>query len=264
MSSRRLIDMGGGTPRPPKLELITERFYPAGTYTWHVPAAVNSVDVFLVGGGAGGRSAGGYYKAGSGGGYTKTFRGTGYTRPSSGTWSGSYYNGRDGNAVSVTPGTAITIIVGSGGAANQAGSYSQFMNSNYVAEGGEVGGRGDLGGNFYGGNGGSGGGSCQCDGGIDGDDGYYWHNDTSGSRGNCGKGQGHTTRDFGESSGKPNAGGSYGDDAGSSRYCRNKQGYSEGMGSDNPGSGYGGAGWSYDGNSGGGDGTVLIRYYAYK
>ena len=258
--------MGGDTPRPPQLKLITERFYPAGTYTWHVPAAVNSVDVFLVGGGAGGRSREGSYKAGSGGGYTKTFRGSGYKKPSSGTWSGSYSKGRDGNAIPVTPGTPITIVVGSGGKRNQAGGYSQFMNSSYEAKGGKVGGYGNLGENFYGGDGGSGGGSNGCDGGIDGDDGYWYKNDPNAenaSRGNCGKGQGHTTRDFGQSSGKPNAGGSYGD-SGASQYCRNKQGYSEGAGDENPGSGYGGAGWSYDGNKGGGDGTVLIRYYGYR
>lgn len=231
-----------------------------------MPAAVNSVDVFLVGGGAGGRSAGGYYKAGSGGGYTKTFRGTGYTRPSSGTWSGSYYNGRDGNAVSVTPGTAITIIVGSGGAANQAGSYSQFLNSNYVAEGGEVGGRKNSSSSTgaKGGNGGSGGGANGHDGGIDGDDGWYYTNNESLGRGECGYGQGHTTRDFGESSGTPNAAGSFGDGGGYSSYNRDKQSHSEGSGDRNSNSGYGGAGYSYDGNSGGGDGTVLVRYYGYR
>ena len=36
--------------------LYTKRFYPAGTYSWTVPAGCKSVDVFLVGagGGAGG------------------------------------------------------------------------------------------------------------------------------------------------------------------------------------------------------------------
>lgn len=39
--------------------LKQERFFPAGAYTWSVPAGCESVDVFLVGGGGGAGSAGG-------------------------------------------------------------------------------------------------------------------------------------------------------------------------------------------------------------
>ena len=33
-------------------QLFIKRFYPAGTYTWTVPAGCTEVDVFLVGGGS--------------------------------------------------------------------------------------------------------------------------------------------------------------------------------------------------------------------
>nr|DAX75770.1 MAG TPA: hypothetical protein [Caudoviricetes sp.] len=88
-----------------------------------------------------------------------------------------------------------------------------------------------------------------------------------------GYGQGHTTRDFGESSGKRNAGG-----GGCGRSwdngilkdpATNKGGvsdYTEGSGNTTSsfygdGGGYGGGGGPY---SEGGDGTVLIRGYKYE
>ena len=99
---------------------------------------------------------------------------------------------------------------------------------------------------------------------------------------NYGKGQGHTTRDFGESSGKRNAGGGAPiSKVGESTSYPGSSDYTEGTGLysyDNTSewrSGAGGGG--YGGGAGsniyindktqslkGGDGTVLIRYYAYE
>lgn len=79
-----------------------------------------------------------------------------------------------------------------------------------------------------------------------------------------GKGQGYTTRDFGEPTGKRNAGG-----GGADRNRDNGMGgasdYTEGSGTgqgNRRSGGYGGGGCGSYGT--GGDGTVLIRYYAYK
>lgn len=86
-------------------KLFIKRFYPAGNYTWIVPRGCTSVDVFLVGGGSGaGQISSGSSYGGGGGGYTKTYRGVGYVRPSSGSWMGTYNDGRDGDAITVFPG----------------------------------------------------------------------------------------------------------------------------------------------------------------
>lgn len=78
-------------------KLFIKRFYPAGNYTWTVPAGCTEVDVFLVGGGGGA-----FDLSAGGGGYTKTYKNdtSGY---------------RDGDAIRVTPGQSIPIIVGKGG-----------------------------------------------------------------------------------------------------------------------------------------------------
>lgn len=210
-------------------QLFIKRFYPAGTYTWTVPAGCEEVDVFLVGGGGGSGNG-----SGAGSGYTKTFK-----KDSIGV--------KQGNQVSVVPGQSIEIIVGKGlyYGYPDTGGYSQFMNSNYRANGGNPSGNGLLngenstGGPYTGGNGGSGGSVDQLgdefyagsDGsdapGITDNNGVYHQ---PGTKYGGGKGQGYTTRDFGEPTGKRNAGG-------------------------------GGGCGSY---GTGGDGTVLIRYYAYK
>lgn len=224
-----------------KLQLFTKRFFPAGTYTWVVPKGCTEVDVFLVGGGGGGLGYGG----GSGGGYTKTYKAdtSGY---------------RDGDAIAVIPGQTINIIVGKGGVRNT-GEYSQFLSSSYRANGGTS----CSGTNHYGGGyGGSGGGADapvnsggSRQGGSDGSAGS--RNTFHGEGGN--NGQGHTTRDFGESTGKRNAGGGGGRRGTGSGGASD---YTEGSGTGSfPGGGYGGGG-SYDGY--GGDGTVLIRYWAYE
>lgn len=230
-----------------KLLFFQKRFFPAGNYTWIVPPGCTEVDVFLVGGGGGGSGDAG------GSGYTKTFK--------------SDNNGwRDGNSIPVSAGETIQIIVGSGGkgaesgAANN-GGYSQFMNSSYRANGGKGGTQSS------GGNGGSGGGPGN--GGTDGGDGDVgnWTEDIAG------KGQGHTTKDFGESNGKINAGGGSGQmgnyTPGYSDYQEGKGGNGEGGASAGKGGGgYGGGGGTYYGSGTlggkGGDGTVLIRYYAYQ
>lgn len=240
-----------------KLVFFQKRFYPAGNYIWTVPAGCREVDVFLVGGGGGA-----FDLAAGGGGYTKTFKKDidGY---------------RDGDAIQVVPGQSITVIVGRGGASvmstfsneyagiGNPGGYSQFKNSSYRADGGEAGKAQNNPRIFIGGNGGSKGGAYLD---IPGEDGS--------------PGQGHTTRDFGESTGKRNAGGGGTPRANSGN--SGKSDYTEGKGSDcrngnetylgRGGGGYGGGAGAgvYTNSDGtgnitqGGDGTVLIRYWAYE
>ena len=216
-----------------KLQLFTKRFFPAGNYTWVVPRGCKEVDVFLVGGVGGGSGDAG------GGGYTKTFK-------------SNNIGWKDGNSIPVVSGQTIPITVGRGGNGVVSGfaydgGFSQFMSSSYRANGGK---------------GGSGGGPGN--GGSDGGDGDLgeWTGDTAG------KGQGHTTRDFGESFGKRNAGGGSGQGG---KYLPGISDYNEGKGMDGEGgsnAGKGGGGGAYRGPSSiggdGGDGTVLIRYWAYE
>ena len=116
-------------------KLFIKRFYPAGNYTWIVPRGCTSVDVFLVGGGSGaGQISSGSSYGGGGGGYTKTYRGVGYVRPSSGSWMGTYNDGRDGDAITVFPGQIVAVTVGAGGNGGD-GGYSQFMDDRHRAEG---------------------------------------------------------------------------------------------------------------------------------
>lgn len=237
------------------LEDFIIRFYPAGNYTWTVPPGCTEVDVFLVGAGGGCSNNSRYgVPGGGGGGYTKT-----YKKDTAGY--------RDGNAITVTPGQTIEIIVGAG-VRGANGGYSQFMSSLYRAEGGHL---SQWNGDGNGGSGGVGvGRSTHSVGGSDG----------TGSGGTSG--QGHTTRDFGESNGKRNAAGgasSYnksggetsqpgtsdyteGSGEGSNESSSLASGWSAGLG----GGGYGGgAGGNASGKSTkGGDGTVLIRGKRYK
>lgn len=229
-----------------KLVFFQKRFYPAGNYKWMVPPGCTEVDVFLVGGGCGGN--GGYSDTGGAGGYTKTFK-----KDTSG-W-------RDGDAISVIPGQSISIIVGKGSSRSSNstppndGGYSQFLNSNYRVYGGSMNGRINGPWRSDGGSGSGGGGSIGGNGGSDGGNG------SNGSAHKGGIGQGHTTRDFGESSGKRNAAGGGG--GGNEKYGEaGVSDYTEGKGSGvNGGGGYGGGGGS---RGDGGDGTVLIRYWAYE
>lgn len=248
MSRRRYMTNAGK-------KLFIKRFFPAGNYTWTVPAGCTEVDVFLVGGGGGGA-----YSSGGGSGYTKTYK-------------KNTVGWKDGNAISVNPGQIIPIIVGQGGSGRNDnagnGGNSQFLSSTYMAEGGK--GEGGKNG-AVGGNGGSGGSAYVVDGLSDGGtDGSSGTSNTVYIEYTGGTGQGHTTRDFGEPTGKRNAGGGAG---GGTAYDSGNKGnggisdYTEGRGISNytqyygGGGGYGGGGSGGRGN--GGDGTVLIRYWAYE
>lgn len=247
-----------------KKQLFTKRFFPAGNYTWTVPPGCTEVDVFLVGAGGGAGEVQSWgAMGGGGGGYTKT-----YKKDSTG-W-------RDGDAIKVTPGQSIPIIVGKG-VLRSNGGYSQFLNSSYKADGG------NLGSYLNGGSGGSGGGSCPMSGtayGIGGSDGS--NGGTTGNSAGGAPGQGHTTRDFGEPTGKRNAGGGGSPGYGGPKPPGGASDYSDGIGQSSnegrdgytcglPGGGYGGGAgavvWNAHNASrgvAGGDGTVLIRYYAYR
>lgn len=209
---------------------------------WTVPRGCFRVDVFLVGGGAGGS-----YGAG-GGGYTRTF-----------------YD------ISVTPGSSIPCVVGSGGTyggmgrdKGKAGGYSEFMSESYRADGGRE--NGNI--NYTplvatGGDGGSGGaGYIHASGGTDGNDGGRGTGLSEGvsKQWPGGKGQGSSTRcPF---TGKLYAtGGSTGTGIvspdgywGSSRETNYRHGRP------NTGDGGSGSGW-YGGD--GGSGIVILHYYKY-
>lgn len=280
-----------------KLQLFTKRFYPAGNYTWIVPEGCTEVDVFLVGGGAGGGNgyAGG---GGSGSGYTKTYK-------KSSTSSGSYNSWvKDGEAIKVTPGQQIRIVVGSGGEGGSStsgrnpvygkdGSPTTLTagNTTYVAEGGKA----------YKGETASDGNTKCADGGTGGSRAGGWGNAAAASYSDGqqpprdggpypGASQGHTTRDFGEQEFEPNAGGTSGyHGSGGKAAPQRSTGHTEGTGEDGGsysgydtykqsegGAGYGGAGGvggchetsgrpHGSGKGGnGGDGTVVIRYWAYE
>lgn len=155
------------------VELLT-----SGTIVFLEPKVI---DVFMVGGGASGHTKdrardSGF--GGGGGGYTKTVRG-----------------------IIVNANDSFEVVIGGGGVApNRPGGASGF--GAYSVNGGV---RGDL----YGGDGGSGGGggvysnSGYGSGGSDGNNGEVGYPSSS----TGGKGQGFTTREFGESSGKLYAGG---------------------------------------------------------
>lgn len=153
------------------------RFLTSGTLTFtNLNGAEGGIDVFLVGGGASGGGRGG-----GGGGYTKTQK-----------------------SVSVNAGIEYPIIVGAGGLApttsdkvppNAGGATSAF---GLTANGGDTSTTGD-----YPSSGGSGGGSGRVGGA-----GYSGGSDGSSGGGDLGgSGQGTTTREFGESTGKLYAGG---------------------------------------------------------
>lgn len=208
---------------------------------WTVPAGCHKVDVFLVGGGAGGS-----YGAG-GGGYTKTF-----------------YD------ISVTPGSSIPCVVGSGGTyggmerdKGKAGGYSEFMSESYRADGGRE--NGNI--NYTpivgtGGDGGSGGaGYMHASGGTDGNEGGRGTGPNTYSQRPGGKGQGSSTRcPF---TGKLYAtGGSTGTGIVSpdGYYSRGNVETTYRHGRANTGDGGSGSGW-YGGN--GGSGIVILHYYKY-
>jgi len=152
------------------------RFLTSGTLTFtNLNGAEGGIDVFLVGGGGGGS-----YRAGGGGGYTKTSKN-----------------------IRVSVGTRYAITIGAGGTgANAGGSSSAFS---ITAEGGTGGYKNSSVG--YPGNGGSGGANGADDNAYGAAGGSNGSNGGSTSRGSGGTGQGTTTREFGNSSGKLYAGG---------------------------------------------------------
>lgn len=217
------------------------RFLTSGTLTFtNLNGAEGGIDVFLVGGGGGTKwSVGGkIHSGGAGGGYTQT-----------------------GKAITVTTNTPYTIDIGAGGiGAADGGTTSAFGLS--------AGGGGHPAADSDGAAGGSGGGgyvhanasgtsaSGAGNGGSDGSDGITAG---SGGGGDGGKGQGTTTREFGEENGKLYAGGGAG--------ASNKGGVSPvggaggggDMGSDGATNTGGGAGNALNGTHNGGSGIAVIR-----
>lgn len=194
-----------------KIRLLT-----SGKLTFtELRGAEDGIDVFLVGGGGGGASneGGGNGGGGSGGGgYTTTARG-----------------------LSIEAGIAYEIAVGAGGVSGSDGGNSSAFAQQ--ANGGH------RGGHSNGGSGGSGGGAGPYGkGGVDGADG------TSDGNRSGGKGQGATTREFGEKTGTLYSNGGT---------------YSEGAPSpmgDNTGNGGSGRPWNTNGPGGtGGSGIIIIR-----
>lgn len=190
------------------------RFLTSGTLKiTELNSTEDGIDVFCVGGGGDGGPGGSCGEGdmtdggGGGGGYTKTSKG-----------------------VSVKANNSYSIVIGSSG-----GKSSGFGVS---ASGGDEGGWTSWGGfaECAGGDGGSGGGATDCYGGTDGGDGE------DGSRLNGGSGQGSTTREFGESSGR--------------LYASGGNGYGGKDGAANTGNGGGG---EYGGGGSGGSGVVVIR-----
>lgn len=198
------------------------RFLTSGTLTFtNLNGAEGGIDVFLVGGGGTGGYGDGLssHGGGGGGGYTKTVK-----------------------SVSITTGTAYNIVIGASD-----GNTSAFnITAAHGARGGDASSGGVPG---SGGAGGSGGGAGGEGGGSDGSNGL-------GVKG--GKGQGTTTREFGESSGNLYAGGGSG--GGSSAGGAGGGGAHNAKGSTNTGGGGGGKSWNVDTSAGaGGSGIAIIR-----
>lgn len=218
------------------------RFLTSGTLTFtELRSAVDGIDIFLVGGGGGGgHGVGGPSGGGGGGG------GGGYTNVS--------------NTVP-TVNMPYEIVIGAGGAGSgyiggggKGGSTSAF---GFTASGGN-GGSGS--GSHTGGSGGSGGGGGSVSSGNPGRGGYDGSNGFSGGSGSGGKGQGTTTREFHEPSGKRYSGGGGGGSYGNPAIGGDGGGGSSGSaGSTNTGGGGGGHLRNGGYGSNGGSGIVIIR-----
>ena len=208
------------------------------------------IDIFLVGGGggAGGNNYNHGVGGGAGGGYTKTF-----------------FN------VRLQENLSYQIIVGAGGSGggqynelnnhlNHKGGTSFFKggNINYSAEGGDAS-RGPNSSDTYcanGGPGGSGGGGA-----VEGHGGSNGSNGTTGRGTSGGKGQGTTTRAFGETNGTLyGGGGAGGSDNGRINGGAGGGGNATSPGATNTGGGGGGGCYNWgDGGRNGGSGIVIIR-----
>ena len=193
--------------------------------TFTVPKGVKKIDVFCVGGGGGRKGS-----SAAGGGYTTTVLGA-----------------------SVTPGQQLSVVVGAGG---DTGFYNSNINNGGDSSIGEIcsakGGKGSDG-TADGSDGGSGAGCFGSAGGQDGHDGaskndYGWYG---------GKGQGTTTRYFGESTGTLYSTGGCGSGwfGGAGLYCEKTPNTGDGATGLPPSSGTP-SGYDYDGASG----ICIIRW----
>lgn len=221
------------------------RFLTSGTLIFtDLKSAADGIDIFLVGGGGGGGGAGGEYGQGGGG-------GSGYTTTK--------------KAYIPKVNTSYTITIGGGGAGGvngarggNGGTTSAFE-STITASGGQTGNQGE---GWNGGSGGSGGGTGGSGGhgGSDGSNGI----DGASTSPSPGRGQGRTTREFGESEARLYAGGGGGANGnggaggggqGGSYLVRSGQ-----PGVTNTGGGGGGGAehWQHAGGAGG-SGIVIIR-----
>lgn len=189
------------------------QFKSSGTFTLLKPDFAN-IDVFLVGGGGGGGSSCGggvngenASAGGGGGGYTKTQKAIYIT-------SGTAYNIVVGSGGNGSIGTRDTIANALDGGSSSAFSFNVNGGKGAVANNAAYGGNGTPGG--AGGSGGGGGTPSNsasyissCTGGSNGSDGKGADGYASGSHWSSvgGKGQGTTTKEFGEASGELYAGG---------------------------------------------------------
>lgn len=195
-----------------KIRLLT-----SGKLTFtELRGAEDGIDVFLVGGGAGG----GKWVSGATGG------GSGYTKTIS--------------VLTITPGVQYDIVIGAGntGAGGMTTAFGESVN------GGSPGASGST---AQGGNGGSGGGSYYGDGGSDGSDGVTTTDHPGGL------GQGTTTREFGDTSGKLYAGGGAGGNFNKTSASTTPRG-GEGGGGNGGGNGVRGTAGAVNTGSGGGSG----------
>ena len=192
--------------------------------------AEDGIDVFCVGGGAGGRTADSYHGgAGGGGGYTTT----------------------QNNAYAPQNGSTYTVVIGAGGTADGDGSASSFTDGNTtVTANGGLKGVGATNSAKVGGAGGSGGGgSSRYDvGGNGGSNGADGSAGSGSDPGSGGTGQGVTTREFNEPTGTLYSGGGAGG---------NGRGYTTAYATGGVGGGGGSASGTKDGvpNTGGGGGS---------
>ena len=242
-----------------------QTFTSSGAFT--IPNGVRNIDIFCVGGGAGG----GLGSSGTNGTNAGGGGGSGYTITQ--------------KNIAVTPGTQLSIIVGSGGGMQTNGGDSSIVGIGSAGGGkfGKPGYDSIVGNNGSGGAGGSGGGGGSwfsknvgnSPGGNGGSDGT--NGESPGGSGGSGVGQKTTTRAFGESSGTLYAGGGGG--GGNAQYTNTARGLGGAGGGGNGGDamgtagsagtagtgGGGGGGYGYTGSSGGngysgGSGIVLIRW----
>ena len=192
------------------------KFKSSGTF---IPKKKLVIDLFLVGGGSGGRPGIANLRGGGGGGGGLT-----------GTWS----------SITLNANQAYPVFIGAGGGNNASGGTSSF-NSIYSKSGGTI----PANANTYGAHGGSGGGG--------GDAGTGGSNGSNGISSNYagGTGQGTNTYEFGDSTLTLYAGGG---GAGGGQYSYNGAGIGGAGGGANGGAGAGGNGASAAANTGGGGG----------